>query len=38
MTTQPILRLRNIVKSFGSFTAIDGIDLDIREGEFFTIV
>jgi len=38
MTTQPILRLRNIVKTFGSFTAIDGIDLDIKEGEFLTIV
>ncbi len=33
-----ILQLRGIVKRFGDFTAIDGIDLDIREGEFFTIV
>lgn len=33
-----LLRLRDVVKTFGSFTALDGISLDIREGEFFTIV
>lgn len=38
MASQPILRLRGIVKTFGSFTALHGIDLDIEEGEFFTIV
>jgi spermidine/putrescine transport system ATP-binding protein len=38
MPTKPILRLRNIVKKFGTFTAIHGVDLDIEEGEFFTIV
>ncbi len=38
MQSQPILRLRNIVKHFGSFTALHGVDLDIEEGEFFTIV
>ncbi len=36
--SQPILQLKNIVKRFGEFTAVDGIDLDISEGEFFTIV
>ncbi len=36
--TKPILRLKNIVKKFGSFTAVDGVNLDIGEGEFFTIV
>ncbi len=36
--TQSILRLKNVVKKFGSFTALHGIDLDIREGEFLTIV
>ena len=35
---QPILQLRGIVKKFGSFTAVDDIDLDIEDGEFFTIV
>ncbi|MFD1160495.1 ABC transporter ATP-binding protein [Roseovarius aestuarii] len=38
MQSQPILRLRNVVKKFGSFTALHGVDLDIEEGEFFTIV
>jgi len=35
---QPILELRQITKTFGRFVAIDHIDLDIAEGEFFTIV
>ncbi len=34
----PILQLKSLTKSFGSFNAVDGIDLDIAEGEFFTIV
>lgn len=38
MDSSPFLRLRGVVKSFGSFTALDNIDLDINEGEFFTIV
>jgi spermidine/putrescine transport system ATP-binding protein len=33
-----ILDLKQLTKSFGSFTAVDGIDLSIEEGEFFTIV
>jgi spermidine/putrescine transport system ATP-binding protein len=39
MTERPtILALRGIRKSFGSLNAVDGIDLDVAEGEFFTIV
>lgn len=38
MTADPILRLENIVKRFGNFTALHGVDLEIREGEFLTIV
>src|SRR4051812_5146547 len=39
MTERPtILALRGIRKSFGNFNAVDGIDLDVAEGEFFTIV
>lgn len=34
----PILRLDSVVKRFGNFIALDGIDLDIHEGEFLTIV
>ncbi|WP_208948499.1 ABC transporter ATP-binding protein [Segnochrobactrum spirostomi] len=30
--------LRNVVKTFGSFTAVSGIDLAIRSGEFFTLL
>lgn len=36
--TSTILDLKNVTKSFGSFSAVDGINLGIREGEFFTIV
>ena len=32
------LELRQITKSFGSFTAVDKVDLKISEGEFFTLV
>jgi len=38
MTITPILRLKNLVKRFGSFTALHETDLDIIEGEFLTIV
>ena len=34
----PILQLRDVRKSFGSLNAVDGINLDIEEGELFTIV
>ena len=34
----PFLQVRGLVKTFGDFTAVDGIDLDIKESEFFTIV
>jgi spermidine/putrescine transport system ATP-binding protein len=34
----PILELRGVKKLFGGFAAVAGIDLDIQEGELFTIV
>lgn len=34
----PLLQLRQLSKTFGTFTAVHHIDLDITEGEFFTIV
>ena len=37
-TPTPILVLKGLTKTFGTFTAVDRIDLDITEGEFFTIV
>ncbi len=39
MTTRsPVIELRKITKTFGTFTAVHGIDLAVAEGEFFTIV
>ncbi len=37
-TLKPILQLVGVRKTFGSFAAVDGIDLDVVEGEFLTIV
>ena len=34
----PILRIENVVKTFGSFRAVDGVSLDIRAGEFFALL
>jgi spermidine/putrescine transport system ATP-binding protein len=38
MTSPAILQLKSLTKHFGDFAAVDGVDLDIDEGEFFTIV
>lgn len=39
MTARPaILALRQITKTFGKQVAVDHVDLEIAEGEFFTIV
>ena len=38
MSRRVALRLENVGKSFGDFQALDGIDLEIEEGEFLTIV
>ena len=38
MVGQPFLRIENVTKRFGRFTAVDRISLDIAEGEFLTIV
>ena len=32
------VRLDAVVKRFGDFTAVDGVDLDVREGEFFSML
>jgi spermidine/putrescine transport system ATP-binding protein len=37
-TSRPLLSLKGVRKSFGDLAAVDGIDLDIAEAEFFTIV
>ena len=38
MPANTILKLENLRKQFGSFTAVDDIDLEIIDGEFLTIV
>jgi len=35
---KPLIRFRNVTKRFGDFTAIDAIDLDIFEREFFALL
>ncbi len=32
------MRLEGVTKSFGDFTAVRDIDLDIGQGEFFTLL
>ncbi len=34
----PAIRLTDVVKTFGSVTAVDGIDLAIEDGEFFSML
>jgi spermidine/putrescine transport system ATP-binding protein len=34
----PFLELKGVTKTFGDFTALDAVDLEIMEGEFFTLV
>jgi len=33
--TEPLIRARNLTKSFGALTAVDGIDFDVAPGEAF---
>ena len=35
MGSDSLIRARGLVKRFGDFTAVDGIDLDVRTGEAF---
>ncbi|HEY0698161.1 MAG TPA: ABC transporter ATP-binding protein [Micromonospora sp.] len=34
-TAQPLIQARGLVKRFGDFTAVDGIDVDVHAGEAF---
>jgi putative spermidine/putrescine transport system ATP-binding protein len=34
----PDIRLRDLVKRYGELAAVDGIDLDVERGEFFTLL
>ncbi|HWW46486.1 MAG TPA: ABC transporter ATP-binding protein [Xanthobacteraceae bacterium] len=35
---EPLLRIRSVVKTFAGVTAVDGVSLDIRAGEFFALL
>ena len=37
-TAAPDVRLTGLTKRYGDFTAVDAIDLEIRQGEFFTML
>lgn len=34
----PMIAIRDVVKNFGTFTALHGITANIREGEFFSLL
>ena len=34
-TKNPILSIRNLRRSFGRVVAVDGLDLDVEEGEIY---
>lgn len=36
--TDAVLRVRGITKSFGAFRAVDGVDLDIADGEIHALI
>lgn len=38
MSTNPVIQLRGVTKTYGGFTAVKGIDLDVHPGEIFGIL
>ena len=37
-TAKPFIRIQNLRKDFGDFTAVDSVNLDIYKGELFAIL
>jgi putative spermidine/putrescine transport system ATP-binding protein len=37
-TALPDIHLRGLTKRYGDFAAVDGVDLDVAQGEFFTLL
>ena len=37
-TSDPVVRVRDLRKSYGSFTAVDGVSFDIERGETFALL
>jgi putative spermidine/putrescine transport system ATP-binding protein len=38
VTSDSAVRLDHVVKKFGDVVAVDGIELDVRDGEFFSML
>jgi ABC-2 type transport system ATP-binding protein len=38
MSSQPIISVKNLVKSYGSFTAVKGVSFDVYPGEIFGLL
>jgi spermidine/putrescine transport system ATP-binding protein len=38
MTNRPSVRVSNVTKRFGAFTAVDDVSIEIAEGEFFSLL
>src|SRR5215471_1543463 len=38
LSVMPAIRVRGLHKNYGAVTALAGVDLEIREGEFFTLL
>jgi ABC-type Fe3+/spermidine/putrescine transport system ATPase subunit len=38
MTDQPVVALRRVSRTFGTVKAVDGVSLDVRRGEFFSLL
>ena len=34
----PVLKISKLTKSFGKFTALDGIDLEVNKGEIYGFI
>ena len=37
-TKEPFIKIQNVTKKFGSFTAVDRIDLNVYQGELFSLL
>ncbi len=38
MTNSPLIRIERVTKRFGDFTAVNEVDLEIKQGEFFALL
>ena len=38
MTSRPLIQLRGVKKAFGEVRVLEGVDLDVNEGETFVLL